>query len=141
MKFPILTIIVLLVVLFAVVTVAELIKPKPLYASISPNPLDLTKFEESSALLDVGVVNTMTETISSVVVRVEEVGSSQLIIFPASRRIDSMAPGTEQQLSQFVIRPDPNRQINSGSYKLNISLLIEGEKQYEKELVIVIKAV
>ncbi|MDP6670351.1 MAG: hypothetical protein QGI60_00870 [archaeon] len=141
LKVPLMALIGIIIVIAIVFSISEFLKPKPLSLSISPNPLDLTDFSWSTALLETKVVNTFNETVSDVVVKVEEVGSSQLFIFPASRRIESMAPGTKQELKPFVVRTDPNKQINSGSYKLRVSLSIGGEEKHSEELILEIKAV
>ena len=141
LKVPLMAIVGIIVVIAIVFSVAEFLKPRPLSLSISPNPLDLTEFSWSTSLLEVKVVNTFNETVSNVVVKVEEVGSNQLFVFPESRRIESMAPGTKQELKLFVVRTDPNKQINSGSYKLRVSLSIEGEEKYSEELILEVKAV
>jgi hypothetical protein len=92
-------------------------------------------------MMSVSVFNTGNETVSSLLVRVEEVGSSKLIIFPTSRRIEAMAPQTERKLKPFVVRPDPGKEIESGSYKIRVSLLVNGEEKAAEELMLVIKAV
>ncbi|MAG21707.1 MAG: hypothetical protein CL943_00175 [Candidatus Diapherotrites archaeon] len=140
-KYPLLAIIVLIVVLALLFSLAEFLKPKPLEVSLAPNPLDLTTSTESSSLLNVNVFNTDSTTVSSVVVKVEEVGSNKLIIFPVSRRIDSMAPGTSRELKAFVLRPDPTKEIQSGSYKVRISLSINGQEIANEELILGVKVV
>ncbi len=141
LKAPLMAIVGIIVVIAVLFSVAEFLKPKPLSLSISPNPVDLTDFEKSSASLRITVVNIEPGTLSNVVVKVEEVGSSQLLIFPDSRKISAMAPGTEQDLAPFIVRPNPNKQINSGSYKLRVSLSVGGEEKYFEELTLEVKAV
>ncbi len=140
-KYPLIAIVALIVIVAALFSLNEFLKPKPLTLSISPNPLDLTAHGEASSLLNARVFNTTNETASSIVVKVEELGTSNLIIFPDRRRIDAMASGMNQQLDPFVIRPNPNKEINSGSYKLRVSLFISEKKVAEEELTLVIKAV
>jgi len=130
--------IILMVLLFAV---GEMLKPKPLVVSLTPNPLDLLAHAESSSRLDVVVFNAESGTVNNIVVRVEEIGGDNMIISPGHRVIDSMAAGTDQKLDPFVIRPDPTRAINSGSYKLRVILLVNGVEKAEENLLFAIKAV
>ncbi len=141
LKYPVLAILAIIVAVALLVSLNEALKPKPLSFSLSPNPLDLSEHAAASSMLNVNVFNTSVQTESSLVVRVEEIGSGNLIISPASRRIDSMASGTERTLDPFVIRPNPGKEINSGSYKVKLSLFVQGEKKYEDQLTFVVKAV
>ena len=141
LKLPLAMLAAIIVVALLAFSLNEALKPRPLAVLLAPNPLDLALHSGTSAMLDVGIFNTFPSTVSSVVVKVEEVGSSALIIFPASRRIDSMAPATDRKLDSFVIRPNPGKEIQSGSYKIMVSVSFDGQKVDSRELVLVIKAV
>lgn len=140
LKYPAFVVVALVVLLAMFFYLYEALKPKPLLVSLAPNPLDLTE-GQSSTFLSVRVFNTLNRTVSSVVVVVEEVGSRELIVFPNKRETGSMASGTDRLLKDFVIRPNPLREIKSGSYKIRVSLFFDGEAVAEEELILSIRAV
>jgi hypothetical protein len=140
LKYPVMVVVFGILVLFALFSLVEFIRPDPLAVSLEPNPLDLTK-DSGMSLLNVTVFNTSASTASNIIVSAVEVGSDKLIVFPVQRGIDSMAAGTEQDLPPFVVRPHPEKEINSGSYKIRVVLSIDGKEEAEEELTLVLKAV
>jgi len=139
LKWPLLAIVLLIVVVGGLFTVAELLKPKPLLLSLEPNPLDMA--EQPGSYLKVWVLNMTEKDVSGGFVKVEELGSDRLVIFPVSREIGPMAAGMREELGLFVIRPNPGKEVNSGSYKLRVSIFMDNEFIGEEELTLELKVV
>lgn len=140
-KYSAIAIVALIFAIALLFALNDVLRPSQLELSLQPNPLDLTSFLQSSATLDIKVFNVKNETVSPLVVTVSEVGGNNLLIFPASREVDSMGPQTVQELKPFIIRVNPGKTINSGSYKLKVVLEVAGEKTAEEELTLSVKAV
>lgn len=134
-KVPALGLAALLVILFFVFSVAMMVQPKALESRLEPNPLDLGK--EQNAYLTVAVKNLSGELASDVVVSVEAESSDAVDVFPGSRTIPTL--DDRRELTPFVIRPNPDSMVYSGTYILNVRASING-RDYEQQVALELKA-
>ena len=116
-------------------SIALMVQPKPLEATLEPNPLDLGK--EQNAYLTVTVKNLSGSLASDVVVTVKADASDAIDVFPASRTIPTL--DNRRELTPFVIRPNPESTVYSGTYILNIRTTINGQDS-EKQVALELKA-
>ena len=131
-------IIVVLAVFFALATiVSEFLKPKPITASFTLNPLDLSK--EQSTVLKVRVFNPAQETVENALLSLQPVDGESLIVFPSAQSIPAIGSNEFREYS-FSVRPNPSTKIASGNYKLKIILKI-GSTEFTEETVLTIKAI
>jgi hypothetical protein len=137
-KYPAIGLAALLVVLFFAFSIAVMLQPKALEASLQPNPLDLAK--DFDTYLTVTVNNVTDATASNVVVSVETEASDAISIFPKSRTIQTLGKGETRTLSPFAISPNTATEVYSGTYILTIRTAINGQN-FEKQVALVLKAV
>jgi uncharacterized protein (TIGR02588 family) len=139
-KYPVLGISVLIIafaLLFLVVLPA--LQPKPLDAFLQPNPLDLTKGQNS--FLTVAVNNTTGATAKNVVVEVSTEASDAITIYPASKAIETLGKGEMRKLEDaFVISPNPEKKAVSGTYIITVKTKVN-ELSVEKQVALELKAV
>ena len=101
-------VIIALVALFLVILPA--LQAQPLDAALQPNPLDLTKGQNS--FLTVAVNNTTGATAKNVVIEVSTEASDAITIFPASKAIETLGKGENRVLEDaFVISPNPAKKV------------------------------
>ncbi len=139
-KYPILGIVAVIVALILLFLVAlPALQPKPIEAKLEPNPLHLPK--QQNSFLTVILNNTTGETARDVVVEVETEASDALVIFPASKTIETLGKNETRKLEDaFVVSPNPGTKALSGTYVITIKARIN-EVDLEKQLVLELKAV
>jgi len=127
-----------LIVLFFALSIALMVQPKALEASLDPNPLDLAK--DFDSYLTVTVNNITDSTASNVTVSVETEASDAIVIFPQSREIQTLGKGETRTLSPFAVSPNNETAVYSGTYILTIKTTINGQA-FEKQVALVLKAI
>lgn len=127
-----------LIVAFFALSIAVMLQPQAIEASLAPNPLDLARDYDS--FLTVTVNNVTDATASNVVVTVETEASDAITIFPQTRGIATLGKGESRTLSDFVVSPNTAKQVYSGTYIITIRTEINGLKA-EKQVALQLKAV
>ncbi len=125
----------LALLLFFASLIAEALKPKPITASFTINPLDTAK--EQSTVLKVRVFNPTSGAVDDSVIRIEPIDSASLIVFPTVERIPRIG-GNEFREFLFSVRPNPNTKTVPGTYKIRIIFQL-GTAEFEQETVLEIK--
>ncbi len=138
LKYPALGLAALLVVLFFAFSIALLVQPKAIEASLSPNPLDLAK--EQDSFLTVTINNVTDSTASNIVVSVETSDQHSILIFPKSQEIATLGKGETRTLLPFAVSPNPVYTVYSGTYILTIKTAINGQT-FSKQVALQLKAV
>jgi len=128
----------LMIFVFFVLSIALLVQPKALEASLEPNPLNLAKDYDS--YLTVTVNNVSNETAFNVIVSVETEASDAITIFPKERVILTLGKGETRILSPFVVSPNTAGNVYSGTYYLTIKTVINGQT-FEKQVAMQLNAV
>ena len=135
LKKPLLAIIAVVVLFFAVQALLAFFSPKPMEFSFDRNPLNLG--ESQSAVLSVALKNVFAKPVEGAVVSVQPIDRQNIIVFPAQKGIEILGRG-EKRVFDFNVRPNPNGSVSSGDYKLKIVLEIAG-KTFEEEATLSIK--
>lgn len=139
-KYPVLgiaVVVIAFILLFLVVLPA--LQPKPLDAFLQPNPLLLSK--EQNSYLTVTINNVTGATARNVVVTVETEASDAIVIFPRSTTIETLGKGESRTLQdKFVISPNPAKKAVSGTYIITVNVKMN-DLNAEKQVALELKAV
>lgn len=130
LKWPVLGIAAAVLVAVIAFSIFLAVQPKPLEASLSPNPLNLAKGFDS--YLTITVNNTTEATASNVLILVETEASDAITIFPRTRTIPTLGKGETRTLKPFAISPNPTSEIYSGTYILTVTTVINGQSFTQK---------
>ncbi len=137
-KWPAIGLATVLIIAFFALSIALMVQPKALEASLNPNPLDLAKGFDS--YLTVTVNNVTEATANDVVVLVETVASDAITIYPRMREIPTLGKGETRTLKPFVISPNASEEVYSGTYFITIRAVINGQP-FEKQVALELRAV
>jgi hypothetical protein len=138
MKLPLISLATIVVLFVFAVAIFLAVQPKPIAASLEPNPLNLAN--DMDSYLTVTINNASEATASNVIVSVETEASDAITIFPGQREIQTLGRGENRTLSPFVISPNPSAQVYSGTYILTIKTVINGQA-FEEKVSLELKAV
>ena len=130
-------IILLIVLLFIAVSLAEVFEPQPVHVIFSNNPLDLA--HQQNSFMTVRVFNPAPDAVQNAVVLVQPLSPESVIVFPSTHTIPSFGTDEFREYT-FTVRPNPRGPVSSGSYTIKIFLVL-GEQQYEHDAILQIKAV
>ncbi len=138
MKLPLLSLGTIVVLFVFAVLIFLMVQPKPILASLDPNPLNLAN--EMDSYLTVSINNVSCATASNVIVTVETEASDAITIFPKEREIPTLGKGENRTLSPFVVSPNPVGIVYSGTYNITIKTVINGQA-FEEKVSLELKAV